>query len=394
MLELQHDLRLKKTRDEKARMNFVSGLRSYVLNDMANGMRAVYDAQVQPAFARRTGRTPHDGPEVHRAMRENEIFRFYSALRVTAQDMVYQVVRVPLERQRDAMNAHARQLAANARGSLQLDPALEVPRSVSAIDVHLMPGNYDGESGEDDLAAGSVYDNGLAVFSFGLMGQNLDDLGQSISRFIHAKYPQFRPQRILDLGCTIGHNTGAWADTYPQAHVTGIDVAAPCLRYAHARAEAQGRAVHFRQMNAEALDVPSESLDVVFSSMFLHEVPRKGIERVFAEAYRVLKPGGLMLHMELPPNSQLSPYESFYLDWDSFYNNEPYYKPFRDLVPEALCARAGFSPEKYVQFVVPSIGWYGEKVWSEALTMQDQVDSDKTGRLAEGIRWYCFGAWK
>ena len=37
MLELKHDLKLAKTRDEKARMNFVSGLRSYVLNDMADG---------------------------------------------------------------------------------------------------------------------------------------------------------------------------------------------------------------------------------------------------------------------------------------------------------------------------------------------------------------------
>jgi len=25
---------------------------------------------------------------------------------------------------------------------------------------------------------------------------------------------------------------------------------------------------------------------------------------------------------------------------------------------------------------------------------QAEVDSDKTGRFAEGIRWYCFGAWK
>ena len=28
------------------------------------------------------------------------------------------------------------------------------------------------------------------------------------------------------------------------------------------------------------------------------------------------------------------------------------------------------------------------------LATQEAVDSDKTGRLADGIRWYCFGAWK
>ncbi len=65
MLELKHDLKLAKNRDEKARMNFVSGLRSYVLNDMANGMRAVYDAEIEPDFRRTRKRAPKDGPEVH-----------------------------------------------------------------------------------------------------------------------------------------------------------------------------------------------------------------------------------------------------------------------------------------------------------------------------------------
>jgi ubiquinone/menaquinone biosynthesis C-methylase UbiE len=394
MLELKHALKLAKTRDEKARMNFVSGLRAHVLNDMAAGMRAVWDGDVEPAFRQHHKRGPASGPEVHKAIRPNEYFKFYSSLRVTAQDMVWQSVFPPLERNRDALKSKAAALRGRRKGSLTLKPGFEVPRYVSAIDVHLMAGNYDGEYEADDLAAGALYDNGLAVFSFGLMGQNLDDIGQSIAGFIRLKYPDLKPKKILDLGCTIGHNTGSWKDQFPNAEVHGIDVAAPCLRYAHARAEAQGRAVHFHQMNAEALDFPDASFDVVFSSMFLHEIPKKGIEKIMAEAHRVLKPGGLMLHMELPPNSQLSPYDAFYLDWDSAYNNEPFYKPFRDLQPEQLCTRAGFEPKKYVQFVIPSVGWYGEKVWSEAATQPREVDSDKTGRLSDGIMWYCFGAWK
>lgn len=394
MLELKHDLKLAKTRDEKARMNFVSGLRAHVLNDMASGMRSVWDGDVEPVFRHRHKRAPANGPEVHAAIRANEYFKFYSSLRVTAQDMVWQSVFPPLERNRGALKAKAARLAGRRKGSLTLKPGFEVPRYVSAIDVHLMAGNYDGEYEADDLAAGALYDNGLAVFSFGLMGQNLDDIGQSIAGFIRLKYPDLKPKKILDLGCTIGHNTGSWKDQFPQAEVHGIDVAAPCLRYAHARAEAQGRAIHFHQMNAESLDFPDASFDVVFSSMFLHEIPKKGIEKIMAEAYRVLKPGGLMLHMELPPNSQLSPYDAFYLDWDSAYNNEPFYKPFRDLRPQQLCERAGFKPKKYVQFVIPSVGWYGEKVWSEAATQPREVDSDKTGRLSDGILWYCFGAFK
>ena len=393
MLELKHELKLHKTRDQKARMNFVSGLRSYVLNDMASGMRAVFDAKVEPEFRRKAKRAPKDGPEVHRAIRSNEFFKFYSSLRVATQDMVWQSVIPPLESNRERLKRQAEKLRqAPSAGTLTLDPALGVPRSVSAIDVHLMPGNYNGEYESGDLAAGALYDNGLAVFSFGLMGQNLDDIGQSIAGFIRTKYPRLKPQQILDLGCTIGHNTGAWKDHFPDATVHGIDVAAPCLRYGAARAAAQQRELHFHQMNAEKLTFPEASFDVVFSSMFLHEVPRRNIEKIFAEAFRVLRPGGLMLHMELPPNSQLSPYESFYLDWDSFYNNEPFYKPFRDLRPEELVRRAGFNPKNYVQYVVPSVGWYGEEACRAAVNHQEEVDSDKTGRLTDGIRWYCFGA--
>ncbi len=394
MLELKHDLKLSKTREEKGRINFMSGLRSYVLNDMANNMRSVWDSEVEPKFVRTNKRRPKDGPEVHRFIKSNQYFKFYSSMRVTAQDMVWQSVMQPLDRERDDLKRRARKLEERKLGSLHLQKDFVVPRYASAIDVHLMPGNYDGEYDVDDLAAGALYDNGLAVFSFGLMGQNLDDIGQSIAGFVHLKYPNFKPKKILDLGCTIGHNTGSWKDHFPDAEVHGIDVAAPVLRYGAARARAQNRAVHFHQMNAERSDFPDQSFDVVFSSMFLHEVPRKSIDRVLSEAFRLLRPGGLMLHMELPPNSQLSPYDSFYLDWDSSYNNEPFYKPFRDLKPEELCRRAGFKPDKYVQFVVPSIGWYGEQVWRKSVHEQASVDSDKTGRLTDGIRWYCFGAWK
>jgi ubiquinone/menaquinone biosynthesis C-methylase UbiE len=395
MLELKHDLKLQKNRDEKARMNFVSGLRAHILNDMAGGMRAVYDAEVEPQFLRQQRRAPKDGPEVHKAIKTNEYFKFYSSLRVTTQDMVWQTVFPPLERNRPELKEKATRLKKQRPlGSLKLKKNFEVPRYVSAIDVHLMSGNYDGEYEAEDLAAGALYDNGLAVFSFGLMGQNLDDIGQSIAGAVRVRYPNFKPRKILDLGCTIGHNTGSWKDQYPQAEVHGVDVAAPCLRYAHARAQAQNREIHFHQMNAEALDFPDESFDVVFSSMFLHEIPKKGIAKVLAEAYRVLKPGGLMLHMELPPNDQLSPYDAFYLDWDSSYNNEPFYKPFRDLNPREICKRAGFDPKKYVQFVSPSIGWYGEKAWRGALERHHEVDSDKTGRLTDGVMWFSFGAWK
>lgn len=382
-----HDLALDVTPEERAAQDFVSSLRGYVLNDMAANMKRRFETQIAP----RLPQPPSDSQAVHKAIKPDPYFRFYSVLRVNAQEMVWDSVRGAVERERTDLNARAEDLAKDqgrAAGTIELNPELEVPRNVTALDVHLMPGGYHYGS---DLASGSLYENGLSVFSFGLMGANLDDIGSSIALWLRTRFPDFRPQRVLDLGCTVGHQTLPWARTYPDAQVIGIDVAAPALRYAHARAQSLGVTAHFKQRDARDTGFEDASFDLIFSSMFLHELPLKDVRAVFAEAKRLLRPGGLMLHYELPPNKAMPAYDGFYLDWDSFYNAEPWYKTYRDQDPAELCATAGFEPDNYFQAVVPSIGWYGEDA-VRAASGPDIAD-DHVGRLADGVRWFTYGAW-
>lgn len=384
---VNHALAVRPTRNEQAAQDFTSSLRSHVLNHMAAQLKTRFETEVAPKLAQ----APQDGRAVHQALRTHAYFRFYSSLRIAAQEMVWSSVDAAVRRDSDRLKAVAAGLP-DVGGSLSLDPALQVPRNVSAIDVHLMPGSYSAEEGEADLAAGAVYENGLSVFSFGLMGKNLDDIGESSAFWLRHAHPDFKPKDILDLGCSVGHQTLPWARAYPQARVTGVDVAAPCLRYAHGRAQAQGVAAHFVQADATLLPFPDASFDLVYSSMFLHELPLKDIAAVFAEARRVLRPGGLMLHYELPPNSQLSAYDGFYLDWDCWYNNEPYYKAYRDQDPAALCTAAGFDAKGFLQTVVPSIAWYGEDAVAEALAGPASIGGN-TGRLADGVQWFVYGNW-
>lgn len=375
------------TRGERARRGYVTALRRHVFDSLATTLGADYRANVAPRLP--AGATAE---EIHRAMRPRDSFRFYSALRVASQDLLYQVVQPAIERRRPDLEAEVRGLG---RRAPTLRPDFAVPRSVSAIDIHLMPGSYAEEYADNDPTMGVVYEERLKLSTFGLFGPDLDDIGQSIARFVARRHPLFRPRRILDLGCTVGHNTAAWKKLYPQAEVVGIDVAAPCLRYAALRTEVRGVPLRFMQMNAETLDFADASFDLVFSSMFLHEVPRRGIPRVLREAYRVLRPGGLMLHMELPPADQLGAFESFYLDWDGHYNNEPFYRSFRAMNLRRLCAEAGFAGTDYLQHVVPSWSALGAQAWAQAVDAEESpVDSARTGRLASGVRWFCFGAWK
>jgi SAM-dependent methyltransferase len=394
---IRHPMKLRPNRDELGRQHFVSGLRSYILNDMAAGMAQAYEKRAKGVFEKETGRAPENGDDVHKALKPDNYFKFYSSFRCNAQEMVWRSILPALERGEAELVQQGEALATEAGSggaTLTLDPELDIPRYVTAVDVHLMPGNYTGAEGETGYGPGALYDHGLAVFSMGLMGSNLDDIGRSVAGFVKARYPDFKPERILDMGCTIGHNTVPWAKEYPDAEIHGIDVAAPCVRYGYARARANDVKVHFHQQNAEHSQFEDGSFDVVFSSMFLHELTPAAIKNVFAEAHRLLRAGGLMIHMELPPNDQMNAYDGFYLDWDSYYNQEPFYKPFRDQNCQQLCMEAGFAEENYVQFVIPSREGYGEQVFQEAVGHQGDVDRDTVGRLAAGIQWYAFGAWK
>lgn len=392
---LLHELYTPGDRRQVAKQDFVSGLRGFILNDMANGMKERYETVVEPSVKRKSGTVPGDGPAVHKALKDDLYFKFYSSMRYNAQEMVWRSVQRPISENLETLLSSASKLQQKAKeigGTLTIDPNLQIPKNVSEIDVHLSPGAYHEEYCESDVSAGAIYDHGLNVFSFGMMGANLDDIGHSMANYIRVKFPDFKPKDILDMGCTIGHNSCAWAETYPTAKLTGIDVAAPSLRYAHARATAQGVAAHFHQMNATEMSFEDDSFDVVFSSMFLHELSRKDIVKALSEARRVLRPGGLLLNMELPPNSEMTPYDSFYLDWDAYYNNEPYYKKFRDQKVEDLLLEAGFDKDKNISLITPQYTYMDDADYVSALN-NDDAFGENTGRLASGVQWFGFGSW-
>ncbi|MFZ9049393.1 MAG: class I SAM-dependent methyltransferase [Steroidobacteraceae bacterium] len=383
---LGHGLDLPKSIDQRARERFVSSFRAYILNDLAGQLRDDYEANVAPELG-----VPQGGVEVHRALLGRESFARYSSLRCAAQEMVWRSVIEEVEGAADHLHGAFRKVTETPKGSLKLDPALKLPRYYDRVDVHLMPGNYQGRGEVDDLAPGAIYDNGFNVFAFGAMGRQHNDIGMSMANFARLRFPQLEPRSIVDVGCTIGHNTLPWKQVFPAAVVHGIDASAACLRYAHGRAESLQVAVNFQQGLASALPFAEGSLDVVFSSMFLHELPPEEIRAFLKEAHRVLRPGGIMLHMELPPNGALAPFDAFYLDWDSYYNNEPHYKEFRDLDYQTLCVEAGFGAEDYFQSVMPRYTYVSEQDFSRVIGLDAKFDSD-TGRLSDSIQWFGFGA--
>lgn len=379
------------THDEAARQRFVSTLRKRIMVDMAGRLRGAYERDAQPRFRARTGRAPRDAREIRRLMLPHPYFKAWSALRYAAQEMTWWSVQPQVERQWDALHDAAGATArAKGPGSLQLDPDLPVPRDVSAMDIHLMPGCFHSEYRPEDVAVGAVYWHGTAVFSAGLQLRHKGGgVARSIAEYLRIAHPGFRPKAMLDIGCSTGNQLLPYLEVFPGCVGYGIDIGAPLLRFAHARARALGHEVHYSQQDARQPDFADGMFDLIVSSFFLHEQSKATNRRVLKEAHRMLRPGGIMVHMELPPAGEVDPYYNFYLDWDAYYNNEPHYAGFRALDPIAECVHAGFEREQCFARRIPNYGLVGNAEFREsALGLRPAPPH------GNGASWFILGAVK
>jgi arsenite methyltransferase len=99
-------------------------------------------------------------------------------------------------------------------------------------------------------------------------------------------------ETVLDLGSGGGFDCFLAANAVgPRGTVIGVDMTEEMVAAARTNAEKGGyRNVEFRLGEIEALPVADASVDVVISNCVINLVPDK--DRAFAEAVRVLKPGG------------------------------------------------------------------------------------------------------
>ncbi|HNR93485.1 MAG TPA: arsenite methyltransferase [Kiritimatiellia bacterium] len=131
----------------------------------------------------------------------------------------------------------------------------------------------------------------------GYTEQDLRDVPEGSDMGLGCGNPQaiaaLRPgETVLDLGCGGGFDCFLAARQVGDSGlVIGIDMTAEMISKARANAEKCGaRNVSFRLGEIEYLPVADSSVDVIISNCVINLSPDK--EQVFAEAFRVLKPGG------------------------------------------------------------------------------------------------------
>lgn len=171
------------------------------------------------------------------------------------------------------------------RGNMSWDAAMEV--EVAAYSVHAKIFAETGKTGDAQLR-------------------------QSYHDLVKQALPT-PPERILDIGCSVGMSTFAMQEVYPQAHLTGLDLSPYFLSIANYRAQqTQAQQIDWVHAAGEATGLPAQSYDLVSLFLICHELPQTATREIFQEARRLLKPGGQIAIMDMNPESeiyaQMAPY--------------------------------------------------------------------------------------
>lgn len=383
----RHPMMPRTSHDETARFNFLTHFNRFLSGPLGPGNRVAYEQRVLPAFQTDHGRDPQHRYEIREAMNRDPWHRSWSALKRNSMEMRQHNGRQAVLRQLDELDALARQYNEHS-GQLELDPAIAQPPYQTAVDIHCQPGGYHGEARPGDVSAGANYDIGIFATTGGALGGLNDGGGQAVVEWVRRERPDWQPRRILDIGCTVGHNAVPIAQAFPNAEVIAIDTAAASLRYGAARAAALGvRNIRFVQANGEDLSRWADGhFDWVQTTMFLHELSATAMPRLLREAHRVLAPGGLIFHIEQPQYSDSMPlFEQFMRDWDAFNNNEPFWSAMHGQDLKQVMADAGFARDTQFTVGVRAV------VDPEIFPSSPDGGEEDYGRAAV---WNAYGAWK
>lgn len=335
--------------DERARERFVLALNGWVQTGLAAGSQQVCAQLALPELGIPAAAPLDDRQRqaLRRRMEQEPLHQYWLAMMQIWQDLLWRYVGQSVDRQLPALVDACRPRPGDL-GTLELDPALKLPPYQAAVDNHSLPGGYHAEVRGDDVRQGAIYAQSSNAYLLNRTGARHDYRGQTVIAHLLGRWPALAtatgaPRRILDLGCLVGASTLAYAEQFPGAEIHAVDTSAPALRFAHGLAEGRGLAIHYHQQDAEHLAFPDNSFDMVVSHALLHETSKPAVKAILRECFRVLRPGGVTAHAEVPARVEvMSPWEQLRSGYEGWYNQEPFWNALTGLDVAGIATAAGF----------------------------------------------------
>lgn len=111
------------------------------------------------------------------------------------------------------------------------------------------------------------------------------------------EYFKLQPETILDIGSGTGYCSRELKKRYPDAQVTGVDIAQGMIEYSRMISPKE----NYVCADALSLPIDANSVDLIFSNLTIQWIEQLDI--LFKEFHRVLKPNGLLLFTSLGPDT-------------------------------------------------------------------------------------------
>lgn len=102
----------------------------------------------------------------------------------------------------------------------------------------------------------------------------------------------FKPHRILDLGCGTGNLTAAILSYFPDAEIHVLDISSDILRECKERFKTENN-IFYHQQDFHQFDFPENHFDLVLSSIAIHHIDDQAKEKLYEKLHKVLKPEGI-----------------------------------------------------------------------------------------------------
>jgi len=163
---------------------------------------------------------------------------------------------------------------------------------------------------------------------------------------ITARVVDFAPKYATDLGCGTGLSMYMLDSKWPSIEsVTGVDLStfklAICEEKKTMMPASKARKYKLVHEPAEKTSIPDNSQDMASLCLVAHESPRWVSMEIFAEAFRILRPGGIFTMLDLDKNNLENLLENPFVA-AIYKRTEPYMPEFLTLEPSRDLQAVGF----------------------------------------------------
>lgn len=345
--------RLKRDPDLSAETygDFCEGMHVFVFGKLGRAAKAA--AEAEAAKAKEAGRALDRVNDVRALFDPLPIVGARNRLLRSTQEMMWRRYRQWFNSDPTKWESELATYDAKGPGTVEYDASWDPPAYAKRA-IHIQPGGYGG-----DPICGYWYHHASNAFFAGANTQ--DEYHISLAKTSRPP-ADGKVARVIDLGCSIGQLTVALKERFPKAEVTGLDVAAAQVRYAHKRAVDLNVDCRFVQRLAEDTKYPDGHFDMVVAFLLFHEVTLDAGRKIVAEAFRLLRPGGVFTVFDFPTGFKTyEPYFRYFMEVDHQDNGEPYELDFIASDFDGLLTKTGFQVSRGEQDVMLARTTYAVK---------------------------------